>query len=64
MVAKASVSLRTSVDPVLATVDAAPVGPPETEEERQMVAMAKADGRFVSHAEIQSRIEERARHET
>jgi hypothetical protein len=64
MSAKPSEAKAIEADPVLLAVANAPVGWPETDEEKQLVAMAKADGRVVPASDIERILEERARRET
>lgn len=50
-------------DPVLAALERAPMGAPETDEEQRLVTAAKAGDRFVRAADVERSIAERARHE-
>jgi hypothetical protein len=51
-------------DPVLLAIAQAPLGLPETEEEKGLVATAKADGRHVGRSDVEVMLENRARLET
>jgi hypothetical protein len=48
-------------DPVLLAVTRAPVGLPETDDERRMVAAAKTDGRLVRASDVESMLADRMR---
>ena len=50
-------------DPVLAALEQAPMGAPETDEEQRLVAAAKAGDRFARAADVERSIAERARRE-
>jgi hypothetical protein len=50
-------------DPVLAALERAPVGAPETDEEQRLVAAAMAGDRFVSSADVERMLALRARRE-
>ena len=63
MSAKPSRPPASETDPVLLAVANAPMGLPETEEEKRMVAASKADGRSVRASDIENMLEERARNE-
>ena len=54
---------RLENDPVLAALEQAPMGAPETDEEQRLVAAAKAGDRFARAADVERSIAERARHE-
>jgi hypothetical protein len=61
--AAAQVEVEVEVDPVLAAFERAPVGGPETDEERELVATAKASGVFVRATNVDRMIAERAHRE-
>jgi hypothetical protein len=64
MSAKPSVAeVVVEVDPVLAALERAPVGAPETDEERELVATAKASGVFVRASNVERMIAERKHRE-
>ena len=50
-------------DPVLAALERAPMGAPETDEEQRLVAAAKAGARFVRAGDVERAIAERAHRE-
>jgi hypothetical protein len=64
MSAKPSAPRPVETDPVLLAVAQAPMGSPETEEEKRMVAAAKVDGRSVRPSDVERMLEDRARDET
>lgn len=48
-------------DPVLAALRCAPMGPPETEEERRIVEEARARGEWIPSEVVSAEIAERCR---
>jgi hypothetical protein len=54
---------KATPDPVLQAVANAAQGAPETEEEKRLVAAAKAEARFVAGADVDAMLAERARRE-
>jgi hypothetical protein len=64
MSAKPTAPQAVETDPVLLAVTRAPNGVAETDEERRLVAAAKADGRSVPASDVERMLEERARRET
>jgi hypothetical protein len=59
----ASAARGAETDPVLLAVARAPVGLPETSDEKRLVAAARSDGRAVRASDVESMLAERARNE-